>query len=60
VVLSTRGGDYELVVGRDLSIGYAGEDAGRVDFYVVESLAFQVLTPEAAVCLRYPRGAVSE
>ena len=27
VVLSTRGGDFELVVGRDLSIGYTGHDA---------------------------------
>lgn len=59
VVLSGRGGDFELVVGRDLSIGYAGQDAGRVDFYLLESFAFRVLTPEAAVCLRYPGGAVS-
>ena len=27
VVLSTRGGDFELTVGRDLSIGYASHDA---------------------------------
>jgi len=59
VVLSTRGGDFEMVVGRDLSIGYAGQDARRVDLYLVESLTFRVLTPEAAVCLRYPGGAVS-
>ena len=59
VVLSTRGGDFEMVVGRDLSIGYAGQDAQRVDLYLVESLTFRVLTPEAAVCLRYLGGAVS-
>jgi uncharacterized linocin/CFP29 family protein len=53
VVLSTRGGDFELVVGRDLSIGYTGHDATKVNLYVLESLTFRVLAPEAAVCLRY-------
>ena len=53
VVLSTRGGDFELVVGRDLSIGYSAHDAAQVNLYVVESLTFRVLEPKAAVCLRY-------
>ena len=34
VVLSTRGGDFELVVGRDLSIGYSSHDAAQVNLYV--------------------------
>jgi uncharacterized linocin/CFP29 family protein len=55
VVLSTRGRDFELVVGRDLSIGYTGYDATKVNLYVLESLTFRVLSPEAAVCLRYGR-----
>ncbi len=55
VVLSTRGGDFELVVGRDLSIGYSGHDATKVNLYLLESLTFRVLSPEAAVCLRYAR-----
>ena len=29
VLLSTRGGDYELTVGQDLSIGYAAHDRSR-------------------------------
>ena len=55
VVLSTRGGDFELVVGRDLSIGYTSHDAAKVNLYVVESLTFRVRSPEAAICLRYSR-----
>ena len=55
VVLSTRGGDFELVVGRDLSIGYSSHDARQVNLYLLESLTFRVLSPEAAVCLRYGR-----
>lgn len=55
VVLSTRGGDFELVVGRDLSIGYTSHDAAKVNLYVLESLTFRVRSPEAAICLRYGR-----
>jgi uncharacterized linocin/CFP29 family protein len=53
VVLSTRGGDFELTVGQDLSVGYARHDDLTVTLYFEESLAFRVLTPEAAVSLRY-------
>jgi len=53
VVLSTRGGDYELSVGEDVSIGYLDHDAERVHLYFEETFTFQVLTPEAAVHLRY-------
>jgi uncharacterized linocin/CFP29 family protein len=55
VVLSTRGGDFELVVGRDLSIGYTGHDATKVNLYLLESLTFRALSPEAAICLHYGR-----
>ncbi|HEX6998145.1 MAG TPA: family 1 encapsulin nanocompartment shell protein [Gammaproteobacteria bacterium] len=53
VVLSTRGGDFELVVGQDFSIGYASHDAGHVELYVQETITFAVYTPEAAVPLVY-------
>lgn len=49
VVLSTRGGDFELALGQDHSIGYRGSAAGKIGLYIEESLAFRVLTPEAAV-----------
>ncbi len=51
-LLSTRGGDYELHFGQDLSIGYLSHDAGRVELYFQESLTFAVFTQEAGVCLR--------
>jgi uncharacterized linocin/CFP29 family protein len=53
IVLSTRGGDFELTIGRDLSIGYYGHAETSVRLYVVESMAFRVLTPEAAVALTH-------
>ena len=53
-VLSQRGGDFELVVGRDFSIGYSDHSATAVRLYLQESFTFRVLTPEAAVPLVYP------
>jgi uncharacterized linocin/CFP29 family protein len=53
VVLSTRGGDFELVVGQDFAVGYARDDGPNVELYLQESITFRVLTPDAAVPLRY-------
>jgi len=53
VVVSARGGDFELTVGRDLSIGYADHSRSGVQLYLQESLTFRVLSPEAAVPLVY-------
>jgi uncharacterized linocin/CFP29 family protein len=53
IVVSMRGGDFELTVGEDLSIGYLSHTAHMVRLYVQESLTFRVLTAEAAVALRY-------
>ncbi|GAA3571314.1 family 1 encapsulin nanocompartment shell protein [Amycolatopsis ultiminotia] len=50
-VLSTRGGDYELHFGQDLSIGYTGHDASTVELYFQETLTFLVNTAEAGVGL---------
>jgi uncharacterized linocin/CFP29 family protein len=50
-LLSTRGGDFELHLGQDLSIGYTAHTAESVDLYFQESLTFVVQTPEAAVSL---------
>jgi len=55
VVLSVRGGDFELVVGQDLSIGYAFHDKDNVELYLTESFTFRVLEPAAAVTLAPPR-----
>ena len=53
VVLSQRGGDFELVVGEDLSVGYLAHDAETVTLFIEESLAFRVNSPDAAVRLAY-------
>jgi uncharacterized linocin/CFP29 family protein len=53
VVLSHAGGDYELTVGQDFSIGYLSHSDASVRLYLIESFAFQVLTSEAAVALSY-------
>ena len=50
-VLSTRGGDFELHIGEDLSIGYLSHDATSVELYFQESLTFSAYTGEAAVAL---------
>ncbi|HEX2651954.1 MAG TPA: family 1 encapsulin nanocompartment shell protein [Burkholderiales bacterium] len=53
VIMSQRGGDFELVVGQDFSIGYLDHDAESVRLYVQESFTFRVLSPEAAIPLVY-------
>lgn len=53
VVLSQRGGDFELLVGQDLSIGYLDHDAATVRLYLEESLTFRAAGPEAAIALTY-------
>jgi uncharacterized linocin/CFP29 family protein len=55
LVVSLRGGDFELVVGQDISIGYRSSDESSVTLYLEETVTFRNLTPEAAVALRYPR-----
>lgn len=53
IVLSERGGDYEMTVGEDFSIGYRSASDESVAFYLEESLAFRINTPDAAVVLMY-------
>ena len=51
VVLTTRGGDFELTIGQDISIGYIGHSETTVRLYFQETLTFRLLTTEAAVVL---------
>jgi uncharacterized linocin/CFP29 family protein len=55
VLLSTRGGDYELTVGQDLSVGYASHDRTTVELYLTESFTFRVLEDKACILLRRVR-----
>ena len=50
-LLTGRGGDFELRLGQDLSIGYLSHDADTVQLYFQESLTFLVYTTEAIVSL---------
>lgn len=56
VLLSARGGDFELTVGQDLAIGYATHDRDQVELYLTETFTFRVLNPAAAVELRVTTG----
>jgi uncharacterized linocin/CFP29 family protein len=49
VLVSTRGGDFTLTVGEDLTLGYSHHDADHVFLYVEETFAVKVDTPEASV-----------
>jgi uncharacterized linocin/CFP29 family protein len=51
VVLSTRGGDFELTIGQDFSLGYASHTSEAVELFIAESFTFRVLEPRAAVVL---------
>lgn len=48
-LVSGRGGDFLLIVGQDLSIGYETHDAREVRLFVTESFTFRVLEPKAIV-----------
>jgi uncharacterized linocin/CFP29 family protein len=54
VVMSLRGGDFELTVGQDFSIGYLDHTGTSVLLYLQETFTFRVLSPHAAVPLTYP------
>jgi uncharacterized linocin/CFP29 family protein len=50
-VLTMRGGDFDLQLGTDVSIGYTNHDADTVQLYLQETLTFLVYTAEASVAL---------
>lgn len=50
VLFSTRGGDFMITVGGDFTVGYRAHDDAAVHLFCVETIAAQLLTPEA-VCL---------
>jgi uncharacterized linocin/CFP29 family protein len=50
-VLTTRGGDFELTLGQDISIGYLSHTDAVIRLYLQESFTFRALTAEASVAL---------
>jgi uncharacterized linocin/CFP29 family protein len=53
-VLTTRGGDFDLHLGQDVSIGYLSHTDSVVRLYLQETLTFLLPTSEAAVALAPP------
>jgi uncharacterized linocin/CFP29 family protein len=53
-VLTTRGGDFGLYIGEDVSIGYLSHDDKTVRLYLEETFTFLLLTTEASVALTAP------
>jgi uncharacterized linocin/CFP29 family protein len=51
ILLSTRGGDYTLHLGQDLSVGYLSHDAEEIRLYLEESLTFVAHTAETGIAL---------
>lgn len=51
LVLTTRGGDFALHLGQDISIGYQSHSETAVRLYLQETFTFLLLTSEAAVVL---------
>jgi uncharacterized linocin/CFP29 family protein len=54
VALTTRGGDFALHVGQDVSIGYLSHTDTAVRLYLQETFTFLLLTTEASVALAVP------
>ncbi len=51
-LVSERGGDFEMVIGQDISIGYESHNQKTVQLYFTESFTFQVVDPSAVVVLK--------
>jgi uncharacterized linocin/CFP29 family protein len=58
-VLTTRGGDFGLYLGQDVSIGYLSHTDTAVRLYLQETFTFLLLTTEASVALASPENARS-
>lgn len=50
-LITERGGDFELSVGQDISIGYEGIEDKKIKLFFMESLTFRVIGPEAVIIL---------
>ena len=47
LLVSKRGGDFELTLGGDFIVGYNGSDGKMLKFYLTESFSFRVIEPRA-------------
>jgi uncharacterized linocin/CFP29 family protein len=51
-LVSTRGGDLELILGQDLAIGYESHSSSSVRLYFTESFTFRILEPSSVIHYR--------
>lgn len=51
-LISLRGGDNELVIGQDFSIGYQSTEGSDVNLYITETLTFKNYSPETTVAFK--------
>lgn len=58
-IVTTRGGDFDLHLGQDASIGYLSQTETHVRLYLQETFTFLYLTAEAAVALGRPSETLS-
>lgn len=49
LIISQRGGDFVFYSGLDVAIGYETETADSLNFFLLETCAFRVIAPEAAL-----------
>jgi uncharacterized linocin/CFP29 family protein len=52
VLLSGRGGDFELTLGQDLGVGFESREGRQATFFLTESFTFRILDPAAGIQLR--------
>lgn len=52
MMVSLRGGDLEMTLGQDFSLGYEGSAEGKVRLFMAESFTFRILEPKAVVELK--------
>lgn len=51
-IVSERGGDFKMVIGQDLSIGYESHNSKTVQLYFTESFTFQIVDPAAVAVFK--------
>jgi len=52
VLFSTRGGDFLITVGGDLTVGYRAHDDTSIHLFCVETISAQLITPKAVCIIR--------
>lgn len=51
-LVSLRGGDMEMVLGQDYSVGYQSRNKETVTLFITESFTFRLINPEAVIPLK--------